>query len=74
MASALAAVAAMVVTGVLQWDEVLCNEDGWDTVIWLGGLVSMAGAANGNIWHWPHIYPAHVTALCSTITPGRQIN
>jgi DASS family divalent anion:Na+ symporter len=41
--AALTAVAVMVVTGVLKWDEVLCNEDGWDTIVWLGGLVSMAG-------------------------------
>ena len=42
--AAIAATVALVVTGAISWDDILRNEDGWDTVVWLGGLVSMAGA------------------------------
>ena len=41
--TAIAATVALVVTGTITWDDILRNEDGWDTVVWLGGLVSMAG-------------------------------
>ncbi len=40
---ALLAVATMVVTGVLSWDDVLGEKAAWDALIWLGGLVMMAG-------------------------------
>ncbi len=40
---ALLAVATMVVTGVLSWDDVLGEKAAWDALIWFGGLVMMAG-------------------------------
>ncbi len=33
----------LLVTGVLQWDEVLKNKGAWDTVVWFSALVMMAG-------------------------------
>ena len=32
----------LLVTGVLQWDEVLKNKGAWDTVVWFAALVMMA--------------------------------
>lgn len=33
----------LLLTGVLQWDEVLKNKGAWDTVVWFSALVMMAG-------------------------------
>ena len=41
-ATALAGVAAMLVTGVLTWDDVLAERNGWDTLIWFAVLVMLA--------------------------------
>ena len=40
---ALMAVCAMLVLGVLTWDECLAERGGWDTFVWMGVLVMMAG-------------------------------
>lgn len=41
---ALMGVATMVVLGVERWRDVTGNAAAWDTLIWLGGLVTMANA------------------------------
>lgn len=41
-ATALAGVAAMLVTGVLSWDDILDERRGWDTFVWFAVLVMMA--------------------------------
>ena len=41
-ATALAGVAAMLVTGVLSWDDILDERGGWDTFVWFAVLVMMA--------------------------------
>jgi len=39
---ALLGVVTLVVTNTITWNDLLKNEDAWDTTIWLGGLVLMA--------------------------------
>ncbi len=41
---ALLGVTAMVVLGVESWRDITSNATAWDTLIWLGGLVTMANA------------------------------
>lgn len=41
---ALAGVVALVALGVLPYGKVIGNAAAWDTLLWLGGLVTMAGA------------------------------
>ncbi|MDX2266801.1 MAG: DASS family sodium-coupled anion symporter [Bryobacter sp.] len=43
-ASALLGVAALLVTGVLRWEQVRQEEAAWDMFIWFGGLVNLAKA------------------------------
>jgi DASS family divalent anion:Na+ symporter len=45
-APALMGVAALLVTGVLSWDEVKREESAWDIFIWYGGLMNLAKALN----------------------------
>ena len=33
----------LLLTGVLEWDEILKNKGAWDTVVWFSALVMMAG-------------------------------
>ncbi|MCY4602527.1 MAG: anion permease [Acidobacteria bacterium] len=40
--TALAGVAAMLATGVLAWDDILRERNGWDTLIWFAVLVMLA--------------------------------
>ena len=40
--AAFVGLAILLVTGVLQWDDVLKNKGAWDTVIWFSALVMMA--------------------------------
>ena len=42
-ATAMGGVAAMLITGVLRWEDVLEERSGWDTLIWFAVLVMMAG-------------------------------
>ncbi|MBN4047140.1 DASS family sodium-coupled anion symporter [bacterium AH-315-P13] len=35
-------VCAMLVTNTQKWDDIIKNEKAWDTLIWLGGLLTMA--------------------------------
>ncbi|WP_018651004.1 anion permease [Actinobacillus capsulatus] len=39
---AIAAMAAIVITSVLSWDDVLKNKGGWTTLTWYGGLLGIA--------------------------------
>jgi DASS family divalent anion:Na+ symporter len=41
-AAALMAVAALVVTGVLRWDDLMRETETWNTFVWFGALVMMA--------------------------------
>lgn len=45
-ATAIAGVAAMLLTGVLEWDDILQERSGWDTLIWFAVLVMMASQLN----------------------------
>lgn len=40
---ALAGIGVLLVSGVLEWDDVLAEKGAWDVFIWYGGLVLMAG-------------------------------
>jgi DASS family divalent anion:Na+ symporter len=42
-AAALIALAALVVTGVLGWDDITGAREAWDLLFWFGALVMMAG-------------------------------
>lgn len=43
---ALAAISAMLLTGALEWKDVLEEKTGWNTMIWMGVLVGLAGFLN----------------------------
>jgi L-tartrate/succinate antiporter len=40
---ALAVLCALVLTGVVKWDEVLANRQAWNTLVWFATLVALAG-------------------------------
>ena len=44
--AALLGVSAMLITQVLVWDDVLSEKGAWDGMIWMGGIVGLAGAMN----------------------------
>ncbi|MEM9187158.1 MAG: DASS family sodium-coupled anion symporter, partial [Planctomycetota bacterium] len=73
---ALGGVVLLVVLGVEQWRDVTGNAAAWDTLIWLGGLITMAGAlrdtgftrwfatsAGGFVEGWPALSTAVALAL-----------
>lgn len=73
---ALMGVAAMVVLGVQQWRDVVGNAAAWDALVWLGGLVTMAGAlrdtgftdwfanlVGGYVTGWPGLLTAVALAV-----------
>lgn len=37
---------ALIITGTLDWDDVLAEKSAWDTLIWFGALVMLAGQLN----------------------------
>ena len=43
---ALAGLSAILVLGVLEWDELLAEKKAWDALIWFGPLVMMSDALN----------------------------
>ncbi len=50
---ALAVVAVLLVTGVLQWDDVLANKGAWGVLVWFGALVALAdGLAKVGVLDW----------------------
>lgn len=40
----LMAVATMIIFGILSWQDVLGEKSAWDTFVWMGALITMAGA------------------------------
>ncbi|AOH47275.1 MAG: anion permease [Selenomonas massiliensis] len=44
--AALLGVTAMLLTDVLTWEDVLGEKGAWDGMMWMGGIVSLAGALN----------------------------
>ena len=72
---AMAGVCLLLLTGVLNWDEIKGNKGAWDTMIWFGAFVTMAhylsefgvvGYISGSIDGWFVGVPAVVTmvAIC----------
>ncbi|WP_373778569.1 anion permease [Glaesserella sp.] len=43
---ALLGVSVMLISGVLVWDEIIEEKGAWDGMIWMGGIVGLAGALN----------------------------
>lgn len=43
---AMMAVSGMIATGVLNWSDVTEEKGGWDTMIWMGSLICLAGFLN----------------------------
>lgn len=41
-AVALAGLSALIVSGVMRWEEVVAERPAWDALVWFGGLVSLA--------------------------------
>jgi len=44
--AALVGLGLLLITGVLQWSDVLAETNGWDVLIWTGTLIMMAGFLN----------------------------
>ena len=38
--------ASSIVLGVITWDDMLKNKEGWNTLIWFGGLIGLSSALN----------------------------
>ncbi len=73
---AIAGVAAMVALGIEKWSDVTGNAAAWDTLVWLGGLITMANAlrdtgftewfataVGGYVTGWPALATALALAL-----------
>lgn len=43
---AVSAVSAMILSNVLTWDDCIGEKNAWDTMIWMGGLICLAGFLN----------------------------
>jgi DASS family divalent anion:Na+ symporter len=71
--AALSAAGALLLTGVLKWDDIISERGAWDVFIWYGGLIQLgkqlketgllklfAEAVAGNFagWHWLPIFVA----------------
>ena len=76
---ALAGLSAILLSGVLSWDDLLDERRAWDSLIWFAPLVMMADALNGagvirmlsnglfhavGGWPWPYAMAALVAAYC----------
>ena len=76
---ALAGLSAILLSGVLTWDDLLDERRAWDCLIWFAPLVMMADALNGagvirllsnglfhavGGWPWPYAMAALVVAYC----------
>jgi len=60
---ALAGICSLLITGVLEWEDVLAERGGWDVFIWFGGLVMMAKAlGDTGITRWFAESAASLTA------------
>ena len=62
---AMLAVSAMLVTRVLEWSDVTEEKSGWDTMIWMGSLICLAGFLNtlGLIPWFAKLISASVTGI-----------
>jgi DASS family divalent anion:Na+ symporter len=58
-------ICVLLLTGVLQWKDILATTKGWDSLIWFGGLVGMATMLNklGLIKWFAAYVGAHVAGL-----------
>jgi DASS family divalent anion:Na+ symporter len=43
---ALVGISALLLTGVIRWDDILAERGAWDALIWFGGLVMLADGLN----------------------------
>ncbi|MDG2943726.1 anion permease [Bisgaard Taxon 10/6] len=61
---AIAAMALILLTSVLSWDDVLKNRAGWTTLTWYGGLLGIAAALKqANFFEW-------LSSTMSTLIPA----
>ncbi len=61
---AIAAMALILLTSVLSWDDVLKNKAGWTTLTWYGGLLGIAAALKqANFFEW-------LSSTMSTLIPA----
>ncbi len=40
------ALCALVISGILSWGDILGEKGAWNTLVWMGGLISLAGGLN----------------------------
>lgn len=40
------AVSVMVIFGVLEWNDIISEKGAWDTLVWMGALITLAGGLN----------------------------
>lgn len=52
-AVAIAAMAILLITNVINWDDVLKSKGGWSTLIWYGGIIGLSGVLSQvNFFKW----------------------
>ncbi|BCX79623.1 DASS family sodium-coupled anion symporter [Campylobacter sp. 19-13652] len=44
--TAIMVIIAMILTGILKWDDILSNKPAWNVLVWFGTLVTLAGGLN----------------------------
>lgn len=63
---AIAAMALIILTSVLSWDDILKNKGGWTTLTWYGGLLGIAATLRqANFFEW-------LSATMSTLIPANE--
>ena len=66
--TALVMVALMVLTGVVDWDDIVANRQAWATLVWFATLIALAEGLNhtGFVSWFAHNIGAHVAGSSST--------
>lgn len=64
---ALAAMVGCIIVSVINWDHILQNKGGWNTLIWYGGIIGLSSAlSKADFFKW-------MAGVFSDITGGGQL-
>ena len=70
VAAAFAGVALMLVTGIVTWQQCLAEGAAWDTLVWFGGLISLATYLNEfGLVGWA---ASHLSSALNVLEPSWQ--